>query len=209
MCGVRARWAARLAGAVVLALAGLLIVTTSAQARAVLLFASPAIEGAVPTMPKEISLVFDEPVQPSGARTLRVSAPDGKPVALGTVGRSAGGKQLVAPARSTLEPGVYAVSWQAAAQDGDVMSGTYRFAVGSAMAGLTATVAPGEQRVAGGPATAVLRWVLFAAFALTLGSLVGEWLAARRRGPAGPSRSVPGHCPEPWRAWWPRSDWRC
>ncbi|MEU0170326.1 copper resistance protein CopC [Streptomyces iakyrus] len=183
MCGARARWAARLLAAMVLALGGLLSATTSAQAHAVLLFASPAIEGAVPTAPKEISLVFDVPVQPGGARTLRVSAPDGKPVALGSVTRGGGGKQLVAPVRSAMGPGVYAVSWEAAAQDGDVMSGTYRFAVGSATAGLAAAGSSGEQRVAGAPATAVLRWVLFAAFALTLGGMVGEGLTARRRAP--------------------------
>ncbi|MEU0042733.1 hypothetical protein [Streptomyces werraensis] len=42
-----------------------------------LLFAAPAIEGAVATAPKEISLVFDEPVQSSGAKWLAVKAPDG------------------------------------------------------------------------------------------------------------------------------------
>ncbi|MGI5139352.1 MULTISPECIES: copper resistance CopC/CopD family protein [unclassified Streptomyces] len=185
MCGVRARWATRLLATVLLALAGLLSATASAQAHAVLLFASPAIEGAVPTAPKEISLVFDEPVQPSGARTLQVSASGGKPVALGAVGRSEGGKQLTAPVRSAVGPGVYTVSWQAVAPDGDVMSGTYQFAVGSTTAGLAAAGSSGGQQAAGAPATAVLRWVLFAAFALTLGSLVGEWLAARRRAPEG------------------------
>ncbi|WP_171110565.1 MULTISPECIES: copper resistance protein CopC [Streptomyces] len=166
-------------------MAGLLSATPSAQAHAVLLFASPAIEGAVPAAPKAISLVFDEPVQPSGARTLRVSAPDGKPVTLGAVARSQGGRQLAAPVRSAMKPGVYAVAWQAAAEDGDVMSGTYRFAVGSATAGLSAGASSGGQQVAGAPTTAVLRWVLFAAFGLTLGGVVGERIVARRQAPEG------------------------
>ncbi|MFF7642951.1 copper resistance protein CopC [Streptomyces canus] len=183
MCAAWARWAARLAAAALLALAGLLTGPTSAQAHAVLLFASPAIEGAVPTAPKEISLVFDEPVQPSGTQALRVSAPGGKPVALGAIARSEGGKQLTAPTRSASGPGVYTVAWQAIAPDGDVMSGTYRFAVGSVTAGLTASGTSGGQAVSGAPATAVLRWVLYAGFALALGGLVGERLAARRRAP--------------------------
>ncbi|MCZ4602339.1 copper resistance protein CopC [Streptomyces sp. Lzd4kr] len=196
MCGVRARWAARLAAAVLLSLAGLLSASASAQAHAVLLFASPAIEGAVSTAPREISLVFDEPVQADGARALHVAGPDGKTVALGAISRSEGGKQLAAPVRSAVGPGVYTVSWQAVAPDGDVMSGTYRFAVGSATTTLAPGGSSGGQQAAGAPATAVLRWGLFAGFALTLGSLVGEWLTISRRAPdgAGAVRSwkVPG-----------------
>ncbi|MEU0721780.1 copper resistance protein CopC [Streptomyces lavendulocolor] len=168
-----------------LALAGLLAGSTAAQAHAVLLFAGPAIEGAVPTAPKEISLVFDEPVHPSGEKALRVTAPGGAAVSLGSVERSAGGKQLTAPVRSTVTPGVYTVVWQAVAEDGDVMSGTYRFAVGSATAGLGASDSAAGQQVSGAPATAVLRWALFAAFAGALGSLAGEWLTARQRAPEG------------------------
>ncbi|WP_327432922.1 copper resistance CopC/CopD family protein [Streptomyces sp. NBC_01236] len=185
MCGVQARWAARWAAAVLLALAGLLAGSTAAQAHAVLLFASPAIEGAVPTAPKEISLVFDEPVHPAGTRTLRVTAPGGAAVSLGSIARSEGGKQLTAPVRSTVTPGVCTVVWQAVAEDGDVMSGTYRFAVGAATAGLASSGSAGGQQVSGAPATAVLRWLLFAAFAGALGSLAGEWLTARQRAPEG------------------------
>lgn len=171
--------------AVLLAVAGLLAGPTQAQAHAVLLFASPAIEGAVPAAPREISLVFDEPVQPSGRSSLRIVAPGGTSVSLGTVARSQGGKQLTATVRSSMGPGVYTVAWQAIAPDGDVMSGTYRFAVGSVTAGLTASGSAGGQAVSGAPATAVLRWVLYAGFALALGGLVGERLAARRRAPEG------------------------
>lgn len=191
MCGVWARRVAGLATAAVTAVALLLAGASSAQAHAVLLFAAPAIEGAVPAAPKEISLVFDEPIHPSGAQTLRVAAPDGTSVSLGTPARSEGGKQLTAPVRSTVGPGVYTVNWQAAADDGDVMSGTYRFAVGSATAGPASSDTGGGQQVSGAPATAVLRWMLYAAFALALGGLAGERLAARYRAPedAVPPRS--------------------
>ncbi|MEU0042855.1 copper resistance CopC/CopD family protein [Streptomyces werraensis] len=189
MCGAWARWAARLTAAVLLAVAGLLTGPAPAQAHAVLLFASPAIEGAVPTAPKDIALVFDEPVQPSGAKALRIAAPGGTSVPLGAVARSEGGKQLTAPVRSVMGPGVYTVAWQAVAEDGDVMSGTYRFAVGSVTAELgSASGASGGQQVSGAPATAVLRWVLYAAFALALGGLVGEQLASRQRAPEGKGR---------------------
>lgn len=184
MCGDRARRLVRLAAAVVLAVAALLLGAPAAQAHAVLLFAAPAIEGAVATAPKEISLVFDEPVQPSGAKWLTVKAQDGRSVSLGRAERGAGGKQLTAPVRTSMSPGVYAVTWQAVAADGDVMSGGYRFAVGSAVAGLTGTSgAAGQQQTSGATATAVLRWVLFASFGLALGGLVGERLVARSRKP--------------------------
>ncbi|MGK5692881.1 copper resistance CopC family protein [Streptomyces sp. URMC 128] len=166
-----------------------------AQAHAVLLFAAPAIEGAVATAP--ISLVFDEPVQPSGAKWLTVKAGDGRSVSLGRAERGAGGEQLTAPVRTSMRAGVYAVTWQAVAADGDVMSGGYRFAVGSAVAGLTGTSgAVGQQQTSGATATAVLRWVLFGSFALAVGGLVGERLVARRREPehgaASRSWTLPG-----------------
>ncbi|MGW5063649.1 copper resistance CopC/CopD family protein [Streptomyces sp. NPDC004096] len=179
MRGSWVRTAARLAAVVLLAVAGLLTTSAAAQAHAVLLFASPAIEGAVPTEPKAVSLVFDEPVQPAGARTVRLTTSTGQAVAVGPASRSQGGRELTVPVRGTLTPGVYTVVWQATAQDGDVMGGSYRFAVGSAAAGLSAGTAGGQQQVSGAGAAAVLRWVLFAAFALTLGGLVGERLAAR------------------------------
>ncbi|MFD7404180.1 copper resistance protein CopC [Streptomyces sp. NPDC059866] len=174
-----ARRTVRLAVALVLAVAGLLISAPASQAHAVLLFASPAIEGAVPTTPKAVSLVFDEPVQAVGGRTVRITTTAGETIDVGTPSRSEGGRQLTVPVRGSLGAGVYTVQWQATAQDGDVMGGSYRFAVGSAAAGLSTGSAGGQQQVSGAEATAVLRWVLFAAFALALGGLVGERLAAR------------------------------
>ncbi|GAA0642142.1 hypothetical protein Stsp02_20530 [Streptomyces sp. NBRC 14336] len=179
VCGGRVRRSVRLIVALMLAMAGLLVAAPASQAHAVLLFASPAIEGAVPTAPKAVSLVFDEPVQPAGSRTVRLTTSAGKTVAVGPAERSQGGRQLTVPLRDTLTAGVYTVAWQATAADGDVMGGSYRFAVGSAAAGLSAGEAGGQQQVSGAGVTAVLRWVLFAAFALALGGLVGERLAAR------------------------------
>ncbi|MFF8904803.1 copper resistance CopC/CopD family protein [Streptomyces olivaceoviridis] len=177
--GGSVRHAVRLLVALMLAGAGLLISAPASQAHAVLLFASPAIEGAVPTAPKAVSLVFDEPVQPAGARTVRITTSSGTSVAVGAASRDEGGRQLTVPVRGSLGAGVYTVQWQATAQDGDVMGGSYRFAVGSAAAGLSAGAAEGGQQVSGAGTTAVLRWVLFGAFALALGGLVGERLAAR------------------------------
>ncbi|MFF6829849.1 copper resistance protein CopC [Streptomyces longwoodensis] len=148
-----------------LAGASLLTSSVSAQAHAVLLFA--------------FALVFDEPVQPAGARTARITTAAGKTVDVGSAARSEGGRQVTVPLHGTLKPGVYTVDWQVAAQDGDVMGGSYRFAVGSAAAGLSAGLAGGQQQVSGAGTTAVLRWVLFGVFALALGGLVGERLAAR------------------------------
>ncbi|MEU0681303.1 MULTISPECIES: copper resistance CopC/CopD family protein [Streptomyces] len=161
-------------------MAGLLVSAGHAQAHAVLLFASPAIEGAVANAPKKISLAFDEPVQAAGDRTVRITTGSGRSVPVGAASRGEGGRQLTVPVRESLGAGVYTVRWQATAQDGDVMGGSYRFAVGSAAAGLSATETSGSrQQVSGAETTAMLRWVLFAAFALALGGLVGERLATR------------------------------
>ncbi|MEU3550858.1 copper resistance CopC/CopD family protein [Streptomyces longwoodensis] len=180
---MRRAWAcgiARLAAVVLMAAAAVATASASAQAHAVLLFASPAVEGAVPTAPKEIALIFDEPVQASGRRAIRITSTAGERAVVGSPMRNEGGRQVTVPVRGLLRPGVYTVDWQVAARDGEVMEGSYRFAVGSAAAALSAEPAAAQQQVSGAGTTVVLRWALFAAFALVLGGSAGERLAARQ-----------------------------
>jgi copper transport protein len=82
-----------------------------------------------------------------------------------------------------LAEGVHTVEWQVTAQDGDIMTGSYRFAIGPR----TVALASGQTTTAKDPVpTTILRWLLFTALALLLGEAVLDRLAARV--PDAPSR---------------------
>ncbi len=171
------RWLAVLAACVAL----LLGVPAPAQAHATLLFTTPTADGAVPTSPPEIQLVFDQAVVPSGS-ALTVSGPEGE-VGVGAVELSHGNQVLSVAVKEPLDPGDYQVAWGVTARDGDSMAGEFRFAVGSS-AGLSLTsqtpATPGAGLIG------VLRWLLFAGLALMVGGVAGERLARRTTEPGDP-----------------------
>ncbi|MFF5757411.1 copper resistance CopC/CopD family protein [Streptomyces longwoodensis] len=154
-----------------LALAVLLGTATPASAHATLLFTSPAADATVADSPKSLVLVFDQPVSLSGTSVrLEPSADLDTP----TLGR--GNQAVTVPVRGTLTEGVHTVDWQVTARDGDVMTGSYRFAVGPR----TVALASGQTTAAkDATPTTVLRWLLFAALAVLLGEAVGRRLTAR------------------------------
>jgi copper transport protein len=156
-----------------------------------LLFTTPAVDGAVPSAPEQIQLVFDQPVRPLES-SLLLTAEAGGPVPLGAPVLGAKGQMVTALVLTVLPAGPYLVRWQFAAQDGDIMTGQYRFAVGST-AGLTLS---GGQATAtkGMAATTALRWLLFLGLALSLGEAVGSWLV--RRG--APPKAAAIATPRPW-----------
>ncbi len=111
----------------------------AAQAHATLLFATPAVEGAVPTSPEQIHLVFDQAVRPAES-ALELRAPGGEQVRLGDAASGEDARTMTAPVLEDLATGQYVVDWTATAVDGDTMTGESRFAVGS-RAGLTLAAA--------------------------------------------------------------------
>lgn len=167
---VRRNWLARAVAAAVVALSFLVAVAVPASAHATLLFATPAVDGTVPTSPPAISLLFDQPVSPTSA-TLRLQGPGASASTLGPARLRRGGNDVTAAVAKGLRPGVYTVSWQVIARDGDVMAGKFRFAIGTGQ-GLAAT--GGQTFTAGFGWTAVFRWALFAAYAIALGALAGS-----------------------------------
>ncbi len=147
----------------------------AASAHATLLFTTPAADGAVPTSPEVLQLVFDQPVVPSGS-SLKISDTGGRAWPVEPVESGANGQSVTARVHARLPVGQYLVQWQVTARDGDAMLGEYRFAVGSS-SGLA--LASGTT---GGVSTtlALFRWILFAGLALALGGLVGHRLTSRR-----------------------------
>ncbi|MGW9024917.1 copper resistance CopC/CopD family protein [Streptomyces sp. NPDC055722] len=176
---VRRRMSVVLAGVLtllVLALGG----APSASAHASLLFTTPGVGTSVSSPPKTLTLIFDQPVTLTG-KAVRVAAQNGSSVTVGSAVRNKAGSVLTAPVRQTLAPGVYTVTWQVIAEDGDVVTGSYEFGVGPGASAALSTGGLGPSATSGQTATTVLRWVLFAALALALGEAAAVRLAGRYR----------------------------
>lgn len=170
----------RLAWLSVLAFAVLLVAWSAgpASAHATLLFASPAAEGGVPDPPSVLTLTFDNPVTlPPDA--LRLSGSTGTPVTLGVASLTGAGHSVQATVNRKIPVGIYTVTWQVIASDGDAITGTYRFAVGTSASGLSATGTSAASP--GALPTAIARWTLFAALALLAGAAALPGLARRAR----------------------------
>jgi copper transport protein len=177
----------RLAGALVVAVAAAALLPWSpASAHATLLFTSPAVDGAVPDSPPVVQLVFDQPVVTSRT-SLSVRSADGDSTRLGPVETGEDASVVRARVLEELPAGEYRVEWQVVARDGDSMVGDFRFVIGS---GSVLSPGGGGAETQGALSIGLLRWTLFAGFALALGGLVGDWLT-RRTAP----RSM---APEPW-----------
>jgi copper transport protein len=173
----RRRSAVAIIGAVLLAPLVLLFSAAPASAHATLLFAAPAAEGGVAVAPTSLSLTFDGPVTLPASGALRLAGPSGGQIALGTPTLGGGRHTLNAAVRAKIGAGVYTVTWQVIASDGDDVTGTYRFAVGTDAAGLTGgSPAPSAP---GAIPTAFARWLLVAALALLAGAAVMPSLLRR------------------------------
>lgn len=173
---------ARLGAALGLALALILLIAPAASAHATLLFATPAVDGAVPTAPRALSLVFDQPVGISPS-SIRLAGPGNAAEVLAPPTKTNGGAEVTARVPETLPLGVYTVTWQVIAEDGDSVTGTYQFGIGPAAA-LTGASASSGTATQGQGATTAARWILFTALAVLLGELWG--------------RRLTRHPPRPW-----------
>jgi copper transport protein len=169
-------------------LATLVAPLPEASAHATLLFTTPAVGGGVPDSPREVQLVFDQTVVASQS-TISLSGAGGDGAELGTVAAGSNGQVIVAPVEDVLPAGEYVVNWQVTAQDGDVMVGEFRFAVGSTV-GLAQSASAPETR--GLWKMTGFRWLMFLGLSMSLGGFVGRRLAQRYRHPG----SAPD--PSPW-----------
>ncbi|KQQ80946.1 hypothetical protein ASF64_12975 [Arthrobacter sp. Leaf137] len=159
-----------------------LAVAVPASAHANLLFAAPAADSTVPAAPETLTLLFDQTVTTAGT-PVQVTGPGEPPVA-GATRLTHDGKALEVPITGAAGQGIYTVHWQVTATDGDVMSGSYRYAVGPSAAALGGGQTTETQ---GSWPMTVLRALLFTALALALGEQAGTRLLVRLRGiPPGP-----------------------
>ena len=183
-CAPAVRRSAVAIGSLVSLVLTLLLSTASpASAHATLLFTSPAADATVADSPKSLLLVFAQPISLNGS-SVRVEPA----TRLGAATLSQGNQAVTIPVRTTLPEGVHTVDWQVTARDGDVMTGSYRFAVGPR----TLALASGQTTAAkDATPTTILRWLLFAALAIALGEVAGRRLTERLS-------DAPARCPRSW-----------
>jgi copper transport protein len=146
-----------------------------AAAHATLLVTTPIADGAVAEPPTHVELVFNEPVV---VHALSVRDRAGEPYQLGAAAMGAGGRAVMVPVEVDLPTGVYTVRWEVTGTDGDRHGDEFRFAVGAAVLD-PGTATGGGLGVAWD--SAALRGLLFAALAVGLGGLVGQWLVRGAR----------------------------
>ena len=171
----RRRWSITLLATLMLAMTS----AGAADAHATLLFADPAINGAVATPPAAITLVFDEPVTP-GVAPVHLTDVHGRALALGPARARQGGRVITVAVTARLARGLFSVAWQVTSDDGDPVGGAHRFVVGPATT-LDATAGSSTQHESPALiASSVLRWMLFASLAVALGGLLGASLARRQ-----------------------------
>ena len=145
-----------------------------ASAHANLLFTSPPANSTVAAMPEAVTLFFDESVTIDAA-PVRLEGPGGA-VQLGAAALAGDGGSVEVQIPGEQPQGVYELTWRVAGEDGEVMAGSFPFAVGPEAVGVSEDV-PGDAK--GTAETGILRGLLLAALALSLGEGAGRWLLRR------------------------------
>ena len=112
------------------ALALFLSAPETASAHAYLIRTSPAASGVLNSPPKQVSLTFDEAVEPRFA-TVSVTNVNGTQETTAAVSRSPSNPDtLIAPVRHGLPQGWYLIYWRAISVDGHPVQGAFTYAVG-------------------------------------------------------------------------------
>jgi copper transport protein len=115
------------AGIAALALGAAAVVAGAAPAgaHATLIGTAPAADGVVETVPDQVELRFDEPVE-TVAGAVQVFGPDGDRVDAGSVETADGGATLRAPIAADAQ-GTYTVAWRVTSEDSHTLSGSFVF----------------------------------------------------------------------------------
>jgi copper transport protein len=165
--------------AVLLALMAIAALPATAFAHAYLVRTSPTASGILVSPPPNVSLTFDEAVEPRFA-IISVTNAQGRQEATAPPRRSpANPDTLVVPVRHGLPEGWYLIYWRAISVDGHPVQGAFTYAVGPDPGPAPQFPVP---RVSASAVTAPLltaRWVMFLSVMLTVGLLAFRLLVAR------------------------------
>ncbi|MEJ7760660.1 MAG: copper resistance protein CopC [Gemmatimonadaceae bacterium] len=121
----------------------MLLAPSAAHAHGALKSSAPAKNTKLTAVPKEIALVFNEPVELVFTR-VELAGPDGKVSLAGLVFAGSDKRAVKAGIEGPLVAGPYTVTWQMAGADGHPIRGNFAFSVEAGASGLgTVSSAPG------------------------------------------------------------------
>ena len=171
--------AARVAGALTLAIAALPWSAAPAAAHAELVSSTPLPNASLVEAPAELELTFSEPIDPA-TTVIELLDPQAQRVdGVGTPDVDSDGTAVTVPLPE-LEPGSYTVTYQVvSAVDGHATAGIFAFLVDPTGTETPPSVGPSSTSPSVDVPTVAARWVALAAALVALGSLVMWWNAGR------------------------------
>lgn len=138
---------------------------------------SPAADALLAVPPREITLRFTEPVDPT-AVAIQLIGEDGGPIDVGTATVDPSDARTVRASTRSIGFGITTVSWTTrSATDGHTLSGSFAFRVGGSSRAPAAATVEGDRPA---PWNVATRWLTFLGLALTVGTLVAEGSSRRR-----------------------------
>jgi copper transport protein len=170
----------RIVGALV-AVAGAtgVVIPSAASAHAYLIRTAPAASGVLNAAPRNVSLTYDEAVEPRLA-IISVTNVDGHQETTGPVRRSAADPDtLVVPLRPGLPEGWYLIYWRAISVDGHPVQGAFTYAVGPNPGPAPKFAVPSISEGATAPNLLISRWVMFLSVMVAIGLFAFRFSVAR------------------------------
>ena len=161
------------------ALALFLSAPGSASAHAYLIRTSPTASGVLNSPPTDVSLTFDEAVEPRFA-TISVTNVNGTQETTAPVSRSPSNPDtLVVPVRHGLPEGWYLIYWRAISVDGHPVEGAFTYAVGPNPGPAPQFKVPSVSATAVTPQLLITRWLMFLSVMISIGLLAMRLVIAR------------------------------
>jgi copper transport protein len=171
--------AGRSVGALVVVVLCLAVMTGVASAHAYLIRTSPTASGVLNAPPHQVSLTYDEAVEPRFA-IISVTNVDGHQETTGPVRRSAADPDtLVVPLRPRLPEGWYLIYWRAISVDGHPVQGAFTYAVGPNPGPAPKFAVPSISAGATAPNLLITRWVMFLSVMVAIGLFAFRFFVSR------------------------------
>jgi copper transport protein len=156
-----------------------LVIPTAASAHAYLIRTAPAPSGVLNAAPRNVSLTYDEAVEPRFA-IISVTNVDGHQETTAPVHRSASDPDtLVVGLRPHLPEGWYLIYWRAISVDGHPVQGAFTYAVGPTPGPAPKFAVPSISEGATAPNLLIARWVMLLSVMVAIGLFALRFLLAR------------------------------
>jgi copper transport protein len=154
--------------ALLIAVAGALVLPATAFAHAALLKTVPQASGTVNTPPKRVELTYSEAVEPRFA-IVSVTDANGTQETAGPPVRSPANPDTLVVPLKPLSEGWYLVYWRVISVDGHPVRGAFTFAVGPNAGPAPQFVIPSISETAATPKLVTARWLTFLAVMVAIG----------------------------------------